>query len=75
LLQEFGLAGVRRVVTKRNEHGAREVDDLGVDFEDLRSGLDLRLETVRGGTEPVWDQCGSTPRSWPLTSSGRGPAS
>lgn len=52
LLQEFGLGGMCRVVTERDQHRTGQIDDLGIKFEDFGGGLDLCFETMRGGSEP-----------------------
>jgi len=47
------VGSVSSSISERHEHNSRNVDDLTVDFENTSSGLHLRLESMRGSTEPV----------------------
>lgn len=53
LLQEFGLAGVRRIVVERDQDETGQGHDLASQLEHSCCSLDLSFEPVRGRTEPT----------------------
>lgn len=53
LFQEFGLGRVCSVITKRDEHSSRKIDDLTINLKHPGSSLDLRLKTVRRRAKPI----------------------
>lgn len=53
LLQKLGFRRVCSVVTERDQHGTRKVDDLSIELEDFGGCLDLGLKTMRRRSEPV----------------------
>lgn len=53
LFQELGFRRVCSVITKRNKHRSRKIDNLTVDLKHLGSRLDLCLKTVRRRAKPI----------------------